>query len=453
MNLFDEDVEQVSIDSNLAESMYDDISPSMGSPNLVVNGIVISSIYPIGFVVRDIKFDDPDTQAGHGREYYSGSHSNEYLRCSWKDNCKNGEGLLFNQYGELLFRGMFVNDCVEGDGLIYHDGCVVAKCKYHQNCVDLLNYIECTSDSILMVKKSEDGKLIYRGGFNELTLSREGWGAEYVDGILKYYGTHESDAVVNITKKFENNIMQELNREHNVVYVGEYKDDLVHGFPRHGEGREYDNGILTFHGHYQNDLRDGEGTLFSNFGIANSKGIWRKGKLISSREIDENGYYRDLAFDGRSSIPIQIVNGVERVNSRIRYMKIGDDMCNSKEMTRFFLENIPQIEVLSVGSHCFVNVSDVKLSDLPSLTEIIIGEDCFTVYNRSNNTPINGDSFQCSFYRSSFQVNRCSQLHKITCGLGSFSSYRQFSLSSSRNSAMRRRSPSSAVAGHWSNAA
>ena len=422
--------DELSIDSNQAESFSDrPFSPSIGFAQ-IINGIDVCFTYPINYVVKEIKFDDPDTQDGKGKEIYKGNHEHEYLICEWKNHLKNGKGLLYNCWGELLFRGNFVNDKLEGMGAIYNDGCVIAELLYKHNQPDLLNYIECSPDSIVLVKRSEKGELLYRGGFDEQTLEREGWGAEYKNGVLHYYGTHESNVIVNITKKFEADIMYEYGSDQTLVYVGNYKDSLVEGFPREGEGREYSNGVLTFHGQYANNKRNGNGTLFYQYGVAKMRGFWEQGKLLWSIEMDGNGYSSNLKFDGRSVASIRVVDGLEVINMNIRNMKIGNNTCNSKEIQRFILSNAPCIETISIGSHCCKNVTFFQIEDLPSLRKITILEDSFTTFNRTTNTPINGNRQGNSLYQSIFQINRCPQLVVFRCGCGSFSSFRQFSLTS-----------------------
>ena len=422
--------DELSIDSNQAESFSDrPFSPSLGFAQ-IINGTEVSFTYPMNYTVKEIKFDDPDTQDGKGKEIYKGNHEHEYLVCEWKNHLKNGKGLLYNSWGELLFRGNFVNDKLEGMGAIYHDGCVIAELLYEHNQPDLLNYIECSPDSIILVKRSEKGELLYRGGFDEQTLEREGWGAEYKNGVLHYYGTHESNVIVNITKKFEADIMYEYGSDQTLVYVGNYKDSLVEGFPREGEGREYLNGVLTFHGQYANNKRNGKGTLFYQYGVAKMCGFWEQGKLLWSMEMDSNGYSSNLKFDGRSIASIRVVDGLEVINMNIRNMKIGNNACNSKEIQRFVLSNAPCIETISIGSNCCKNVTFFQIEDLPSLRKVTILEDSFTTFNRTTNTPINGNHPANSRYQSIFQINRCPQLVMFCCGCGSFSSFLQFSLTS-----------------------
>ena len=429
-SLYNDSSESLSFDSNQAESLSNGpFSPSLGFSQ-IINGVEVQFSYPIDYEVKEIKFDDPDTQDGSGKEVYKGIHEHEYLVCQWKNHVKNGKGLLYNSWGELIFQGNFVNDQLEGMGIIYLDGCVVAELRYTHNQPDLLNYIECSLDAIVLVKRSKKGELIYRGGFDQQTLEREGWGAEYVNGELSYYGTYESNVIVNITKKFDANVMYEYGNDKTLVYVGDYKDDLAEGFPRHGEGREYSNGVLVFHGLYTNDQRNGKGTLYYQYGVAKMCGIWEQGKLIWSRELDSNGYSRNLKFDGRSVASIRVIDGLEVINMNIRNMKIGNNACNSKEIQRFVLSNAPCIETIFIGSNCCKNVTLFQIEDLPSLRNITIQEDSFTTFNRTTNTPINGNPTTDSRYQSTFQINRCPQLVMFSCGCGSFSSFLRFLLTS-----------------------
>ena len=423
-------IDGLSIDSNQAESLSGGpFSPSAGFKQ-IINGIEVNFTYPFNYDVKEIKFDDPDTQDGKGKEIYKGIHADEYLVCEWKNHLKNGQGLLYNHWGELLFRGNFVNDKLEGMGAIYHEGCVIAELRYEHNQADYFNYIECSPDSIVLVKRSGTGEIIYRGGFDEQTFEREGWGVEYSNGALSFYGTYESDVIVNITKKFDGDNMYEYGSDQTLIYIGNYKDSFVEGFPRQGEGREYANGILQFHGFYTNNKRNGKGTLFYRYGVAQKCGFWEQGKLVWSTDMDNNGYSKDLKFDGRSIASIRVINGVEVINMNIRNMKIGSNACNSKEIQRFVLSNAPCIETISIGSNCCKNVTFFQIEDLPSLRRVTILEDSFTTFNRTTNTPINDNHAANSSFESIFQINRCPQLTEFSCGCGSFSSFRQFSLTS-----------------------
>lgn len=117
----------VSLDSNGVEETYDESYVNLHPSVFRVGDNTISLGYPTSYLITEVVFDNPEISGGRGREYYGGEHGGDYLICTWKDGTKNGEGILYNMYGEIQFRGTFVNDYVEGDGYIFKDGVIAIK--------------------------------------------------------------------------------------------------------------------------------------------------------------------------------------------------------------------------------------------------------------------------------------------------------------------------------------
>lgn len=423
-------MDMLSLDSDGRDDLEDESSIWENPSRIVIGETPINFTYPTQYLISEIRFDNKDTQDGRGREYYGDQHSGEYLLCTWKDGMKNGDGILYNKYGEVIFRGMFVNDYIEGDGYIFKDGVIVAKCRFTRSQMNSFCYIECTPKHVIMVEKSSRGYYRYRGGFNEATNGREGYGAEYgEDGRLSHYGVYESNVLIQKNKLFKGNIMQELDEEEHTVYIGHYKDDLDTGFPREGEGREYQDGILLFKGTYLNGERNGPGTIYHKHGIAKIKGVWKNGELIEQHEIDDAGYYKDLTFDGRSDSFVQFVGGMGTFSLHVKHVKLANGMCNKENLTRLQFTNINQLRTIDIGSNCFRYVQTVTISNLNSLQSIEIGDDSFTLFNRTTNLPSDPSNEAYTLKDKCICcISDCKQLEIIRMGPGSFSSFSSFSV-------------------------
>lgn len=419
----------LSLDSNGVEETYTESYINENPSVFLVGDSSISLSYPISYLITKVEYDNSNLGSGRGREFYGGEHNGDYLICTWKDGTKNGEGILYNMFGEIQFRGTFVNDYVEGDGYIYKDGVIAIKAKYHRNNVVSTSYIECTPEYILMVEKSDTGLFIYRGGFNEEFYEREGYGAEYDHGILCHYGLYEGNVLLQILKRFQNGIMREYDENEYLVYVGQYKDNIALSFPREGEGREFKDGLLTFRGMYLNGKRNGPGTVFYEHGVAKLKGIWKDGELVESHEIDKFGYYKDVTCDGRSHSFIRIVDGKETFSTRVNHIKLSDGMCNEENMIQLDLKDIHQLITVEFGNKCFVNVKHVSFYNLSLLQSIKIGDDCFTFCDRQNDKPFDrANQERCLKDKNSCEICNCRRLVSIEFGAGTCSSFCVLSL-------------------------
>ena len=419
----------VSLDSNGVEETYDESYVNLHPSVFRVGDNTISLGYPTSYLITEVVFDNPEISGGRGREYYGGEHGGDYLICTWKDGTKNGEGILYNMYGEIQFRGTFVNDYVEGDGYIFKDGVIAIKGKYHHSKMISTCYIECTPDYIMMVDKNNLGHFAYRGGFNEEFYEREGYGAEYENGILCHYGLYEGNVLLQILKRFQNGTMQELDENEHLVYFGQYRDNIALGFPREGEGREFKDGILVFRGTYVNGKRNGPGTVYYEHGVAKLKGIWKDGELVESHEIDTLGYYKDVSFDGRSHSFIRIVDGIETFSTQVNHIKLSNGMCNEENMVQLDLKDIQQLITVEFGNKCFMNVKHVLFNNLARLQSIKIGDDCFAFCDRQNDKPYDRSNRErCLKDKNSCEICNCRRLVSIEFGPGTCSSFCIFSL-------------------------
>lgn len=409
-----------SFSQNCSRETFINLTPSI----IYVDNNQIKLAYPSQFLIASIEFENKEKREGRGKEIYGGEHSSDYLICSWKNGSKNGEGLLYNGFGELLFRGTFVNDYLEGFGYIYNDGAIVLKCMYKHSILQYSTTIECTQDHIIMIEKTAEGIIRYKGGFDEETMGREGYGAEYEDGILSHYGLYENSMLIQTQKRFNQGIMREYDKDDNMIYIGEYRDSLDDGYPREGEGREFEKGVIVFHGSYHNGQRNGPGTEFYPYGIARLKGVWAEGECVEQHELDRYGYYTHVKNDGRSTSCIRIVNGVETVSTLLRDIRISNGTGNSEMLKSFVLDSSKQVTSIVVGDFCFTNVTKVSICELPLLTTVKIGCDSFTHCDRCDVLPtLPASRDHCLRVHASLVVRSCEKLTTFTAEMGSFSSF------------------------------
>lgn len=90
------------------------------------------------------------------------------------------------------------------------------------------------------------------------------------------------------------------------------------------------------------------------------------------------------------------------------------DCCgNDESITEFVLSDYPNVSMIDIGNNCFYFVTSFKLQNLPQLESLTVG----------------WKSFHHISTKGRFSIQGCSSLVHIDIGLESFYDYEEFQLS------------------------
>ena len=260
----------------------------------------------------------------------------------------DGKGSLFDQEGELLFEGEFVNHMKQGNGIMYLKGQLIYQGEFIQN--------KKQGHGILY----KDGHIHYEGHFrNDLmdgygvlyyeeevirpyqTLRaqyphlnqpqyegdfvhgmKKGKGKQYFpNGFLQYEGDfiwHHMQGAGKLYYPTESPTAEELARGVTTLhYEGHFFEDL-----KHGKGKVYArDGILEAEGQFKEDMMTGQGTLYYANGQASYIGDLVQGKKHGRGDyFNEEGkiiYSGEFINDERLRITPEVEQEIAKLQKQL----------------------------------------------------------------------------------------------------------------------------------------
>ena len=185
--------------------------------------------------------------------------------------------------------------------------------------------------------------VVYRGKYDIQVGKRDGWGCEYDEktGILKACGYYENNQIVGNKKVFHDGIMIEYNPFSQVIYEGEYDDDFVKKYPRHGKGKEYD----------------------PTSGIVIWKGTWSYNERVIDEECQSSSF-NELSYS--SSIENQIVNrnDILDLSTSITTFVTSSHCCTDSSVTFLSFSYFQKLERIHIASNSFPFVKEFHCDNL-----------------------------------------------------------------------------------------
>ena len=279
---------------------------------------------------------------------------------------------------------------------------------------DDLIHIEDGKNGRFMVMEDHDTqKVYYRGSFNS-EMKRDGWGVEYdrKSGELLYNGVWKNDELIKIIRYFSGDRMIEFDARYPNL-------DLTERHPIYEGGYTFDEKNLIF-------KRDGIGYLIDpNARYAICECVWKNGKLVekfpnplnssasasfSSSTLSDTSVpstQRDVASFQSPQLDQEL-----GINESMTELVIPKGSCNHTSSLK--LTNLPHLESISIGDNCFQNAESFQVDGLENLKQITIGHDSF----------INTLSLQLT--NQSFKVTNCNKLQTISIGSSSFAAFNTF---------------------------
>ncbi|MCY9549827.1 AAA family ATPase [Lysinibacillus xylanilyticus] len=215
---------------------------------------------------------------GNGIMYLKGQmiYQGEFIQ-----NKKQGNGILYKD-GQVYYEGHFRNDLMEGYGILYYEEDVIAPFKESREQYPHLNQPQYEGDFVHGMKKGK-GKQYYPSGF----FQYEGdfiW--NHMQGAGKLYYAPESPSTEELAKGVTS-----------LQYEGYFFEDM-----KHGKGKNYSRqGELVSEGQFKEDAMTGHGTLY----YANGQASYI-GDLVNGEKHGRGDYFNE---EGKIIYSGEFING------------------------------------------------------------------------------------------------------------------------------------------------
>lgn len=202
---------------------------------------------------------------GNGIMYLKGQmiYQGEFIQ-----NKKQGNGILYKD-GKIYYEGHFRNDLMDGYGILYFEETVIAPFKKIRAQYPHLNRPHYEGEFVHGMKKGK-GRQYYPSGF----LQYEGdfmW--NHMQGAGKLYYAPETPSTVEIESALTP-----------LYYEGYFFEDM-----KHGKGKVYARqGVLEAEGQFKEDAMTGKGTLYYGNGQASYIG-----DLVNGEKHGRGDYYNE----------------------------------------------------------------------------------------------------------------------------------------------------------------
>ncbi|MGE7840012.1 AAA family ATPase [Lysinibacillus sp. NPDC093712] len=216
----------------------------------------------------------------------------------------DGKGTIFDQEGELLFEGEFVNHMKQGNGIMYLKGQIIYQGEFIQN--------KKQGHGILY----KDGKVYYDGHFRNDLM--DGYGVLYYeeDVIAPFKDLREQYPHLN-RPQFEGDFVHGMKKGKGIQYYPsgflQYEGDFMWNHMQ-GAGKLYyvpetptsielQSGVTVLHyeGYFFEDMKHGKGKVFSRQGELEAEGQFKEDIMTGKGTL----YYAN----GQASYIGDLVNG------------------------------------------------------------------------------------------------------------------------------------------------
>ena len=228
-----------------------------------------------------------DEYNGNGTMYFENGMTIEGV---FKDNKINGNAVKRDSTGKVIFKGNLTNNKYNGEGTCYFkngtyktgnyvEGKPVGEFSFYTNDNQMI-YKGALTDDVFDGKGAmyQDGEMIYSGTFSN--GEKFGIGREFLNGVCTYMGEFEKD---------HKNGFGTLYHESKVLYTGYFKDDV-----KNGNGIEYEKDAPKYVGMYNDDKLNGRVNIISSNKLS-SECIFKDGQCVYARQYSKDG---TLMYDG-----------------------------------------------------------------------------------------------------------------------------------------------------------
>ena len=290
----------------------------------------------------------------------------------------NGLMRLFDDNGKKVYEGVWFGDMV--NGFVIHP--------------------EMERMDGFFKEVNMNGDLLSVSEYDECGLLKNGKCFEYEGGRLVRECEYKNGVMMRVLREWKGECMIEYDVNGMRVYEGGFEGDMMKGFVREGEGKEYgiDGKSALYVGGWKNGLREGYGSEFKGYSPVYI-GEWKNGM--------RDGYGEELNEKGK-------------VTRRGKWIKGGYDIVIKRfknrygiDLNAFDVDCLKGVERLVIGNDCFKKVTRFVIDGLNELASVIIGMDSFR-FNENIR------------FGSKCLIMNCDQLKHIHIERGSFMYYESF---------------------------
>ncbi len=237
----------------------------------------------------------------------------------------DGKGILFDQDGERLFEGEFVNHMKQGNGIMYLKGQLIYQGEFIQNKKQGHGILYYEEDLIAPYQALREqyphlNQPQYEGDF--VHGMKKGKGKQYYpNGFLQYEGDfiwHHMQGAGKLYYPTESPTAEELSIGVTALrYDGYFFEDT-----KHGKGKIYSRqGVLEAEGQFKEDAMTGQGVLYYANGQASYIGELVHGKKHGRGDFyNEKGkiiYSGEFIDDERLRITPEIEQEIEKLQMQL----------------------------------------------------------------------------------------------------------------------------------------
>ncbi|MGE8034025.1 AAA family ATPase [Lysinibacillus sp. KCTC 33748] len=250
----------------------------------------------------------------------------------------DGKGTLFDQKGELLFEGEFVNHMKQGNGIMYLKGQIIYQGEFIQN--------KKQGNGILY----KGGHVYYEGHFRNDLM--EGYGVLYYeeDGIAPFKDLREQNPHLN-QPQYEGDFVHGMKKGKGKQYYPsgflQYEGDFIWNHmqgagklyygPESPSAEELAKGItsLLYDGYFFENMKHGKGKNYSRQGVLESEGQFKEDAMTGQGIL----YYAN----GQASYIGELVNGAKHGRGDY-FNKEGKNIYSGEFINDERLRITPEIE-------------------------------------------------------------------------------------------------------------
>lgn len=386
---------------------------------------------------------------------YQGEHSDEYVVMEVENGTPNGLAQLFKR-GLIQLSWRMVEGNREGLVRVYKNGKVSHEIAWETldesfNLDVFHEIINDRSGQRLMVEKmAASGTIVYKGGYDPLTMSKEGYGIEYDEesGVEKSTGFYRNNILIHLYQSFIKEEEEDVDDEKGKMKMIEYDgnesinnvDNVLNLHPIYVGGYRYDEKKNKF-------VRYGKGNVINKLdGICNRESVWNEngdeiedsntelyggwygrfdndehGYSIRVSKLDEEVEKKRIEKERYWNTEIVVCAGLNLSYTRgIEELVTGTCFMNNENKFRVCLSlNLSSCERLKrvdIGNRSLKYIREFVVDGLNQLESVRIGDWCLCISGQERDDGI-------------FKITNCPKLRELYIGDYSCIDYSQFIVS------------------------
>ena len=290
----------------------------------------------------------------------------------------------------------------------FKDGKRDGMCRFYKNgCLKI--YIYENDDKKYECKKSEEldgywdfvdnGLRVKCCKFDD-NYKENGVGYVFEEGRIARVVEFGNGVERRVIKTFEEGVMTERDENGQVVYIGDYCDDLKENYCREGKkgmeiqkgnlvyvgewkknkkngyGKSLVNGFAEYEGEWKDNLPDGEGIWVENDEIK-YEGIWERGFLNTSytifnyntKEVDVDVELKKVTISNSTELR-QLVNASEEKKFEVKELWVNENCCNDMKNEDLVISGFYNLEKIYVKNRSLQNLNSLKICNNKLLKSI-----------------------------------------------------------------------------------